>query len=76
MFAGRKSGGLSGDAPTGNPHSRNMLRVLAHDEGRAVVCVTHDPAIAEPAGIRIEMRDGRVERIVDNRGAGTGLKTA
>ena len=53
-----------------------MLRALAHDEGRAVVCVTHDPVIAERADIRIEMRDGRAERIVDNRGAGTGLKTA
>jgi lipoprotein-releasing system ATP-binding protein len=69
---------ILGDEPTGNLDSRNSarvvetLRTLAHDEGRAVVCVTHDPAIAELADIRIEMLDGRVERIVDNRAPGRG----
>ncbi len=62
---------ILGDEPTGNLDSRNSanvvetLRALAHDEGRAVVCVTHDPGIAEASDIRVEMLDGRIERIVE-----------
>ncbi|QHL90766.1 ATP-binding cassette domain-containing protein [Sphingomonas changnyeongensis] len=58
-----------GDEPTGNLDSQNsarvveILRALAHDEGRAVVCVTHDGDIAAAADTRIHMRDGRIERI-------------
>ncbi|MCB2079026.1 MAG: ATP-binding cassette domain-containing protein, partial [Novosphingobium sp.] len=64
---------ILGDEPTGNLDSVNSARVvetlrsLAHDEGRAIACVTHDLEIAELSDIRIEMLDGRVERIVDNR---------
>jgi lipoprotein-releasing system ATP-binding protein len=64
---------ILGDEPTGNLDSRNSanvveaLRDLAHKEGRAVVCVTHDPGIAELSDIRVEMLDGRIERIVDQR---------
>ncbi len=60
---------LLGDEPTGNLDSQNSarvvetLRALAHDQGRAVVCVTHDPAIAAASDIRIEMLDGRVAGI-------------
>lgn len=55
-----------GDEPTGNLDSVNSARVvelfrqLAHEQGRAVVCVTHDPGIAEVADIRVSMLDGRV----------------
>ena len=62
-----------GDEPTGNLDSVNsarvveMLRALAHDEGRAVVCVTHDLEIANVSDIRVEMLDGRVERVIDQR---------
>lgn len=55
-----------GDEPTGNLDSVNSARVvdlfrqLAHDQGRAVVCVTHDPGIAEVADVRVSMLDGRV----------------
>lgn len=55
-----------GDEPTGNLDSVNSARVvdlfrqLAHEQGRAVVCVTHDPAIAEVADVRVTMLDGRV----------------
>ena len=64
---------ILGDEPTGNLDSHNSARVvetlrsLAHSENRAVACVTHDPGIAELADIRIEMLDGRVEKVVDNR---------
>jgi len=55
-----------GDEPTGNLDSVNSARVvamfrdLAHKEGRAVVCVTHDMGIAELADIRVSMLDGKV----------------
>jgi lipoprotein-releasing system ATP-binding protein len=58
-----------GDEPTGNLDSENSARVvaifrqLAHEQGRAVVCVTHDPSVAAAADIRIHMLDGRIERV-------------
>ncbi|MDE2405351.1 MAG: ABC transporter ATP-binding protein [Sphingomonadales bacterium] len=57
---------ILGDEPTGNLDSVNSARVvdlfvaLAHQQGRAVVCVTHDMGIAERADVRVEMLDGRV----------------
>jgi len=59
-----------GDEPTGNLDSVNSARVvnlfrdLAHSQGRAVVCVTHDPAIAEVADIRVSMLDGRIVEVI------------
>ncbi|MCA6223525.1 MAG: ABC transporter ATP-binding protein, partial [Phenylobacterium sp.] len=32
----------------------------AHEEGRAVICVTHDAGVAKAADRRIRMLDGRV----------------
>lgn len=58
-----------GDEPTGNLDSQNSARVIdifrriAHEQGRAVVCVTHDPTVAAAADIRIHMLDGAIERI-------------
>jgi len=55
-----------GDEPTGNLDSGNSARVVeilqkvAHEQGRTVVCVTHDPRIAAASDLRIEMLDGRV----------------
>jgi len=55
-----------GDEPTGNLDSGNSARVveilqmLAHEQKRAVICVTHDPRIAAASDLRIEMLDGRV----------------
>lgn len=69
---------ILGDEPTGNLDSHNServvdtLRALAHEQGRAVACVTHDPGIADGSDIQIEMLDGRVERIVDRRRRGPG----
>jgi putative ABC transport system ATP-binding protein len=53
------------DEPTGNLDSRtgqqimDMIAVL-NREGRTVIMVTHDPAIARYASRRINLRDGKV----------------
>ena len=66
---------ILGDEPTGNLDSVNSARVvdqlrrLAHDDGRTVVCVTHDMGIADIADIKISMLDGRVVEVAE-RGAG------
>ena len=58
-----------GDEPTGNLDSQNSARVIetfqriAHEQGRAVVCVTHDPMVAAAADIRIHMLDGAIEQV-------------
>lgn len=60
---------ILGDEPTGNLDSTNSarvvdaLRALAHEQGRAVVAVTHDPGIAEIADVRVTMLDGRVVEV-------------
>ena len=60
---------ILGDEPTGNLDSQNSARVIeifrhiAHDQGRAVVCVTHDPTVAAAADVRIHMLDGAIERV-------------
>lgn len=57
---------ILGDEPTGNLDSANTRLVieefqrLAHEEGRAVVCVTHDNDVAAAADRRVRMLDGRV----------------
>lgn len=57
---------ILGDEPTGNLDSHNTRLVveefqrLAHAEGRAVICVTHDGGVAEAADRRIHMLDGRI----------------
>jgi putative ABC transport system ATP-binding protein len=52
------------DEPTGNLDSRTgkeIMKVLhrLHEEGRTIIIVTHDPAIAERAERRVTMRDGQ-----------------
>ncbi|QIK96571.1 ABC transporter ATP-binding protein [Sphingomonas sp. HDW15A] len=57
---------LLGDEPTGNLDSVNservvnLFRTFAHDQGRAVICVTHDQSISAAADRRIHMLDGRI----------------
>ena len=57
---------LLGDEPTGNLDSANSARVIdlfrtiAHDQGRAVICVTHEHAVSDAADVRVHMRDGRI----------------
>ena len=35
-----------------------ILRRLAHEEGRCVIVVTHDPEVAEAADLVLRMKDG------------------
>lgn len=57
---------LFGDEPTGNLDSENSRRVidtfvrLAHEDGRAIICVTHDAEVAAAADRQIRMEDGRI----------------
>lgn len=54
------------DEPTGSLDSENtqnivgILRALAHENGRCVIVVTHDPAVAEAADTVLRMQDGRL----------------
>jgi len=63
---------ILGDEPTGNLDSQNsarvveMFRALAHEQNRAVICVTHDLGIAAASDVRISMLDGRVVSIERN----------
>jgi putative ABC transport system ATP-binding protein len=73
---------LLADEPTGNLDTRNGLEVLGifqrlHREGRTLVMITHDHAIAEHAGRLIMLKDGRIidDRPVDQpRDAETELR--
>ena len=55
---------LLADEPTGNLDGENtkivmeILRRLAHEEGRCVIVVTHDPEVAETADMVLRMKDG------------------
>ena len=55
------------DEPTGSVDSRNGKEIMARlaalaEQGRTVILVTHDPAVADYAHRRIELLDGRVVR--------------
>jgi lipoprotein-releasing system ATP-binding protein len=57
---------LLGDEPTGNLDSANTELVvrtfqrLAHEEGRTIICVTHDSNVAAGADRIIFMKDARI----------------
>jgi len=59
------------DEPTGNLDTRsgedimNLLHEL-HEDGRTIVMVTHDHEIAEHTQRTIHLRDGKVERVINN----------
>jgi putative ABC transport system ATP-binding protein len=75
---------LLADEPTGNLDTRNGLEVLAifqrlHREGRTLVMITHDRAVAEHARRLMVLKDGRIvdDRPVDQpRDAETELRVA
>jgi lipoprotein-releasing system ATP-binding protein len=57
---------IMADEPTGNLDTQSsatvqqLLRDIAHTQGRAVVAVTHDEAFADVADRRIHIVDGRI----------------
>ena len=64
------------DGPTGSLDSRSSAAVMAlfqklNEQGRTIVIITHDPAIAESLPRQIRVLDGRVEH--DSRTARTVL---
>jgi putative ABC transport system ATP-binding protein len=66
------------DEPTGNLDTRSGEEIMEllhklHQDGRTIVMVTHDPEIAVHTQRTIHLRDGRVERVVEN-GAGPTAK--
>jgi putative ABC transport system ATP-binding protein len=73
---------LLADEPTGNLDTRNGLEVLAifqrlHREGRTLVMITHDRAIAEHARRLIVLKDGRIaddQPVAQPRDAETELR--
>lgn len=71
------------DEPTGNLDSKTSsqvvqtLRQLAHEQGRAVLVVTHDPSLQELADRVIRLRDGRVaDGALDVSGISATLESA
>ncbi len=53
------------DEPTGSVDSRNGKEIMAQltalsEQGRTVILITHDPAVADYAHRRIELLDGRM----------------
>ena len=73
---------LLADEPTGNLDTRNGLEVLSlfqrlHREGRTLIMITHDRAVAEHARRLIVLKDGRVaedQPVAQPRDAETELK--
>jgi putative ABC transport system ATP-binding protein len=65
---------LLADEPTGNLDSvtgqdiMELLEALQHEQGTALVVITHEAEIARRAARTIELRDGRI--VADVRGAG------
>ena len=62
------------DEPTGNLDRRSGLGIMAifrklHRQGRTIVLVTHDQAVAEHARRIIVLKDGRIDedRVVENQ---------
>ena len=55
---------LLADEPTGNLDGENtrivmdILRRLAHEEGRCVIVVTHDSEVADTADLILRIKDG------------------
>lgn len=67
---------LLADEPTGNLDSETgevifeLLRELNREKGCGVICVTHDPSIAERADVQVRMKDGTIIEVIDMRVSG------
>ena len=58
---------ITADEPTGNLDEENaelvmkLLKKLAHEEGKTVIIVTHDSAIAEESDIALRLKGGKLK---------------
>jgi putative ABC transport system ATP-binding protein len=62
---------LLADEPTGNLDTATGHQIMdliceLNDLGKTIIMVTHESEIAEHAGFNLHMRDGLIERIVEN----------
>jgi putative ABC transport system ATP-binding protein len=59
---------LLADEPTGNLDSETGMQIIQmlvelHAQGRTIIMVTHESSLAEKAGRRIQMLDGKIKEI-------------
>lgn len=58
---------IAADEPTGNLDEENadavmaLLKALAHDQGKTVIIVTHDSAVAEAADVVMKLKGGKLQ---------------
>ncbi|TDJ73857.1 MAG: ABC transporter ATP-binding protein [Planctomycetota bacterium] len=62
------------DEATGNLDSTTAMEILElfdelHDEGKTLLIVTHEPMVGERADRTLRLRDGRIEDVIERRGA-------
>jgi putative ABC transport system ATP-binding protein len=60
------------DEATGNLDSKTAQEILGlfdelHAEGKTILLVTHEPSVGRRAAHTLALRDGRIEKVVDNR---------
>jgi putative ABC transport system ATP-binding protein len=65
---------LLADEATGNLDSNTEREILdlfddLRKDGVTIVIVTHNPKVAERADFTLWLKDGQVEKLVDNRAA-------
>ena len=60
---------IAADEPTGNLDEENadavmeLLKDLAHNQGKTVIIVTHDSAVAEAADLSLKLRSGKLQAV-------------